>query len=247
VRGINLTAPLDLSAAPVRELAVHVPRPPGPDFTVRVQFTPAALTAIGADPAAVSAPQLRRLINRSLRLGPVGVRCVLDGVQLVVADGGTLDLVASKTAFPDATAAAAAIASGAWITLGELARGTANDVRVRVRNAGGAPEPTATWRAYWFDPAATPIVLDSAHQIATATLPLAAGAEAVIHFDHDPGAASEATRGVLVWLSSDGDPVRAPLAEPPAGPVNFGDVGKLAAYCAAHRNVGYRVLDLVPP
>jgi len=235
----------NLAAPPVRHVVVTVPQPaPAAAIVVDVALEPARLTALGITPATVRPAELRRVIDRALRGESIAVRCVADAVQLSArADGRTADLVARDTAYATIAVATAALGSGDWLTLRVLKRSTTNHLYARVRNLGGAPEPAATWTAFWFDPAG-PITFDAPHQLATGTIALGPGAAAVVEMTHDPGAATDATRGVVIILHADRDPARAPLLAPPAGSPPFASVVDLDAYCARNPRVAYRVLDL---
>lgn len=246
LRGNAISGTLDFTAGPLRRVTVTtVPSAPATPVTVEVAFAPAELRLLGADPAALTVPDLRRFINDKLRLGPIGVRCVAEAARIVVAaDDHVADAIASSSAIADP---ATALRSGAWVTSSGLRAGATGHVYARIRNLGGAIEPSIAWRAYWFSTEDAPIRLDAAHQLATGTVVnVAPGGESILDVTFPAAAAVAGHRGVLIVSSSDGHPLRSPLAEPASGSETFADVVALDAYCAAVSNVAYRIFEVTP-
>jgi hypothetical protein len=232
----GVIATFDTAANPGRQLVVaSVPPPPATPVSVTVRFRPNDVRLFGGIAASCTGADARRMIDSALRRSSLAIRSFDTGVRLDVrADGTAADLIASAGVLADA---ADQLRSGMWLSRQTLVRG-ANQIYARVRNVSALPEATVTWRLLWFDPAAAPIPIDAAHEIATGTASLPPGGELIVDGSFTPGAGGT-NRGVIVLASSDGDPLR-------DFPATIADALALDVYCQKNTNAAYRVLGLPP-
>jgi photosystem II stability/assembly factor-like uncharacterized protein len=219
-------------------------------LTITAELTPVSIelrAADFADAAAATPAELRRVLERELRLARLPVRCRLGEVALSVRGP---DRAAALVAVGETTLFAADLmVLGRWQRGGTLSRATAQHLYLRVANEGEAPEESIAWRVYAVDPTAVPLTLRAADVIGSGTLAdLDPGASQVVHVNaaYLPGGPAGATHRLLVAVSEAvGDPLRTPFVAPPAE-VSLPGLAELDAYCAVNPSVAYRVFELVP-
>jgi hypothetical protein len=232
---------------------INVGAPQSFTITVTNQATIAFTAADVVNLAAVSARDVRGIVNRSLRTARLPVRAIVPDVELwvrrsitdvdgrpaVVAGRELADLVAEPAAVPPGAGRTALFDLVRVHGADLIRRGVDNFLYLRSANLGNVPQVDARHRLFTLDLGAAPIpVADLPGGPVVATVP--GDGSTIVEFTWNPGPVAGVER-LFVLAVCDHDPDR-----PLAVPNNFANIEELDAFCQRNPNAAYRAFVVAP-